>query len=183
MGWKKIVPSVGISNGNMAKWSVVVIKIKKWIHSWMRPGYVEDVDKYNISKHLLEKFVCSLPVLGIIDGHSFMVRSILKFLNGHVYTWETLFQFFRRKQIRHFDTAYSSAHEQSNHGMKSHSTAMKPTMDMDTSAEMINNQTDIKVAELEKMIYRNVHFRHIQCLQLPTAPYTVTSVQRVFLTK
>jgi hypothetical protein len=42
MRWKKLVLSVGILHCNMAKWSLVVIKIKKWIHSWMRPGYVED---------------------------------------------------------------------------------------------------------------------------------------------
>jgi hypothetical protein len=34
---------------------------------------------------------CSLPVLGIVDRNSFMDRSILKFLSGHVYTWKTLF--------------------------------------------------------------------------------------------
>jgi hypothetical protein len=91
MGWKRFVLSVGISNSNIAKWSVVVIKIKKWIHYWMRPGYVEDVEEYNTSKYLLKKFVCLLPVSGIVDGSLFIVRSILKFLNGHVHTWETLF--------------------------------------------------------------------------------------------
>jgi hypothetical protein len=109
----------------------------------MRPGYVEDMEEYNISKYLLEKFECLLPVLEIVDGSSFMVRSILKFLNGHVYTWEILFQFFTHKQIRHFNTAYSSAHEGSRHGMKSHSAAIKPTMDMDTyqQKQLILRQT------------------------------------------
>ncbi len=101
----------------------------------MRPCYVEDEDEYNV---FLEKFVCSLPVLGIVDGNAFMIRSILKFLNGHVYTRETLYQFFRRKNIRHFDTSHSSAHEGTNHSMKSHSAGLKPTMDLDTSANTIN---------------------------------------------
>jgi hypothetical protein len=63
--------------------------------------------------------------------------------------------------------------------MKSHSAAIKPTMDMDTSAKMINTQTDIKVAELEEMTYRDVHFRYKRWSQLPTAPYTVTNAQGI----
>ena len=51
----------------------------------MRPGHVEDEEEYNISKHLLEIFVCSLPVLGIVEGNVLMIQSILKFLHGNVY--------------------------------------------------------------------------------------------------
>ena len=42
----------------------------------MIPGYVEDEDEYNISKHLLEKFVCLIPVLGIVDGNTAIDLSI-----------------------------------------------------------------------------------------------------------
>jgi hypothetical protein len=105
------VPDVGINACNLQKWTRVVRKIQKWIYSWMTPGYVEDEDEYYISKQLLEKFVCSIPVSGIIDGNTVIVCSVLKFLKCHVYTWETLFQYFKCKHIRHFDTAHSSAHE------------------------------------------------------------------------
>jgi hypothetical protein len=63
--------------------------------------------------------------------------------------------------------------------MKSHSAAIKPTIDMGTSAKTINTQTDIKVAELKEMLYRDVHFRHKQWSQLPTAPYTVKNAEGI----
>ena len=84
MGRKKHVPPIGISNLNLKKWTVVV-NMHSWIYSWMRPGHVEDEEEYNISKHLLEIFVCSLPVLGIVEGNVLMIQSILKFLHGNVY--------------------------------------------------------------------------------------------------
>ena len=84
MGWKKHVPPIGISHCNLKKWTVAVTKIHSWIYSWMRPGCVEDEEEYNISKHFLEKFVFSLPILGIVEGNALMIRSILKCLHGNV---------------------------------------------------------------------------------------------------
>lgn len=125
MGRKKHVPPIGISNLNLKKWTVVV-NIHSWIYSysWMRPGHVEDEEEYNISKHLLEKFVCSLPILGIFEGNALMIRSILKFLHGNVYTCESLYLSFRCKHIHHFDTSHSSAHEGTNNSLKSHSASI-----------------------------------------------------------
>ncbi len=140
---------------------------------------VEDEEEYNISKHLLEKFVCSLPVLGIVEGNALMIRSILKCLRGNVYTWETLYLSFRCKHIRHFNTSHSSAHEGTNNSLKSHSASIQPTMDMDTSAKTINTQTYIKVAELDENIFREVYHRHKRWSDLPTAPYTVTKAEAI----
>ncbi len=69
-GMEKYVPAVGINACNLQKWKIVVRKNQKWIYSWMTPGYIEDEDEYNTSKQLLEKFVCSIPVLGIVDGNT-----------------------------------------------------------------------------------------------------------------
>jgi hypothetical protein len=143
----------------------------------MTPGYVEDEDEYNISKHLLEKFVCLIPVLGIVDGNTAIDLSILKFLKCHVYTWKTLFLYFKRKHIRNFDTAHSSVHKGGNHALKAHTAGIKPTMDFNTSAKPINTQTDIKVAALEDIIYIDVYFRHKRWSQLPTSPYTVSHAE------
>jgi hypothetical protein len=100
MGWKKHVPPLCITNSNLAKWLLVVRKIQKWIYSWMTPGYIEDEDEYNISRHLLENFVCSLLVMGMVDSRNTIIfRIILKFLNCHVYTWEPLYHFFRQKHL------------------------------------------------------------------------------------
>jgi hypothetical protein len=53
---------------------------------------------------------------------------------------------------RHFDTLHSSAHKGTNHGLKSHSAGVKGTMDVDTSAETLNTQTSIRVADTTEMI-------------------------------
>ena len=79
------MPEAGINACNLQKWTLFVRKIQKRIYSWMTPGYVEDEDEYYISKQLLEKFVCSIPVSGIIDGNTAIVCSVLKFLKCHVY--------------------------------------------------------------------------------------------------
>ena len=95
--------------------------------------------------------MCSIPVLGIVDGNAAIVCSVLRFLKCHVYTWETLFLYFKCKHIRHFDNAHS-AHEGSNHALKAHTAGIKSTMDLETSAKTI------KSAELEEIIYRDVYF-------------------------
>ena len=74
---------------------------------------------------------------------------------------------------------YSSAHEGTNAGLKSHSAAIQPTMDMDTSAKTINTQTDIKVAEREEIIYQEVYHTCKRWSHLPTASYTVTKAEAI----
>ncbi len=137
----------------------------------MMPGYVEVEDEYNLSKYLLEQFICSAAVLDAIDGHQFMIARILKFLRYHVYPWETLYLHFYRKTLRHFDTSHSSAHEGTNHGMKSHNAGVHATMDVNLSAKTINTQTNIRVAECEEFIYHDATRTHKKWSNLPTAPY------------
>ena len=87
MGWKKNVPPVNVvCTQKIKKWTYIIRKIHRWIYSWMKPRYVKDKDKYNISMFLLEKFICTAAVLDAADGHQFMIGRILKFLRCHVYT-------------------------------------------------------------------------------------------------
>jgi hypothetical protein len=104
------------------------------MYSWMNPGNVEEDDEYQVSKCLLEKFICSQAVLEVVDGNSIIIVKILKFLRLHVYTWETLYLHYARKSVRHFDTSHSSPHKGTNHGLKSHIAAVKATMNVDLSA-------------------------------------------------
>ena len=65
--------------------------------AWMNPGNVEDEDEYEISKFLLEKFVCSQAVQEIVGDNKFLIPKIISFLRKHVYTWETLYLHYRRR--------------------------------------------------------------------------------------
>jgi len=163
----------------MKKWSLIVSYIHKWVYSWMNPGNVEDKDEYQISKYLLEKFITSKTVLDAVEGNTFMIGRILKFLRCHVYPWESLYLHYERKRIRHFDTAHSSPHEGTNHGLKSHSAAVKATMNLDLSARTLNTQTSMRVAECEEIIYQEATRTHKKWSTLPTSKYTVTVAEGI----
>jgi hypothetical protein len=83
------------------------------------------------------------------------------------------------KNVRHFDTSHSSAHEGANHGLKSHSAKVKGTMDVETSAKTLNTQTSIRVAECEEIILREANRRHKKWSHLPTSEYTVTPAEGI----
>ena len=68
MGWRTNV-STGVnvlSPQKLRMWSFIVQQVHKWLYSWMTPGNVEDKEEYEISKYLLEKFICSQTVLDIV---------------------------------------------------------------------------------------------------------------------
>ena len=180
-GWRKNVPSCTniFPPTQLKKWSYIVHQIHKWIYSWMNPGNVEDEDEYEISKFLLEKFVCSQAVQEIVGDNKFLIPKIISFLRKHVYTWETLYLHYRRSHIRHFDTAHSSPHEGTNHGLKSHAAAVKPTMNLDASATTINTQVTLRVHECEDIIYQEAKKIKIQWSMLPTSNHTVTIAEGI----
>jgi hypothetical protein len=113
----------------------------------MTPGNVKDKEKYELSKYLLEKFICSQIVLDVVGEHWFLVYKVIKFLRSYVSSWETLYLHYMQKDVIHFDVSHSSAHEGANHGLKSRSCAVKPIMNLDSSANTINIQSSIKVQE------------------------------------
>jgi hypothetical protein len=69
---------------------------------------------------------------------------------------------------------YSSAHEGTNHGLKSHSCAIKPIMNLDTSSNTMNIQSSIKVKECEDIIFQEATCTHKRWSDLPTSPHTTS---------
>jgi hypothetical protein len=113
-------------------------------------------------------------VLDIVGEHWFLVDKVVNFLHGHVYTWETLYLHFLRNDVMHFDVSHSSAHEGTNHGLKSHSCAIKPIMNLDTSSNTMSIQSSIKVKECEDIIFQEATCTHKRWSDLPTSPYTTS---------
>ena len=110
-GWRVHVPSmcfVGEKNDN---WQKIVRKIKNWMYSWMRPGFVETDMEYKISKHLLLCFVKSQSVIMASDNSRNLIGRIVKFIIDHVLVHDMQYLHYRRSHIRHFDAAHASAHE------------------------------------------------------------------------
>ncbi len=72
----------------------------------------------------------------------------------------------------HFDVSHSSAHKGTNHGLKSHSCAVKPIMNLDSSANTVNIQSSIKVQECEDIIFQDATQTHKKFSDLPTSQCT-----------
>ncbi len=155
MGWRTNVPTgVNVLSPNkMRMWSSIVQQVHKWIYSWMTPGNVEDKEEYVLSKYLLENFTCSQTVLDVVGQHRFLVYKVIKFLRSHMYTWETLYLYYMQTNVMHFDVSHSSAHKGTNHGLKIHSCAVKPTVNLDSLANTMNIQSSIEVQECEEIIF------------------------------
>ncbi len=86
-----------------------------------------------------------------------------------MYTWETLYLPYMWSNVMHFDTSHSSAHKGTNHGLQSHSCAVKPTMNLDSSENTINIQSIIKVQECE-----DITRTHKKWSDLPTLQHTTS---------
>ncbi len=88
MGWRTHVPTCVniLSPQKLRMWLFIVQQVHKWLYSWMTPGNVEDKEEYELSKYLLEKFICLHTVLDVVGEHRFLVYKVIKFLRGHVYT-------------------------------------------------------------------------------------------------
>jgi hypothetical protein len=156
MGWKLNVPNCVnvISSQKLRIWSLIVQHIHKWLYSWMTPGNVEGEEEYELSKYLLEKFICLQIMMDVVGEHRLLVYKVIKFLRSNAYTWETLYLHYIQKDVMHFDESHSSAHEGFYHGLKSHGCAVKPIMNLDLSANTINIQSSIKVQECEDIIFQ-----------------------------
>ena len=48
-GWRVHVPSLCFVGGKYDNWQKIVRKIKNWMCSWMRPGFVENDMEYKTS--------------------------------------------------------------------------------------------------------------------------------------
>jgi hypothetical protein len=86
-----------------------------------------------------------------------------------------------RNHVLHFDTAHSSPHEGTNHGLKSHSCAVQPVMNLDTSAKTLNTQSIIKAHELEALIFEEANRTQKKWSNLPTSSHAVSLAEGILL--
>ncbi len=141
---------------------------------------MEDEEEYELLKYLLEKFICLQIVLDVVSEHQFLVYEIIKFLRSHVYTWEALYLHYMQNNVMHFDVSHSFAYEGTNHGLKSHCCAVKPIMNLDSSANTINIQSSIKVQECKDIIFQDATQTHKKWSDLPTSHSTPLQLRGYF---
>ena len=64
-----------------------------------------------------------------------------------------------------------------NFGMKAHSAAVKPTMNLDTAAKALNTQADLKAAELDERVIHEFQKPEKDWSSYPTAPYSTSTAE------
>ena len=171
-GWKRHCPGVrSVPKEKEGAWKQVEKHIKAWIYSWMRPGYCECEEEYVISKELLFRYVSSRSVFEASGQNPITIKRVKDWIHLVTSSHAPVFLHYLRKDKRSFDTMCASAHEGTNHGLKSHSIPMKANASMTTTAKTLAMQAQLKTAELEQEAYRNVVKSNKVWSSLPTADH------------
>lgn len=169
-GWKRHCPGVK-SVPNKEKWIAVGDHIKNWMYSWMRPGYCESEEEYNVSKELLHRYISSPTVYeasGRNDQHISRVKAWVHLVTS---SHAPVYLHYLRKDKRSLDTFVASAHEGTNLGLKNHSIAVKANASMSSNAKAMAMQAKMKTEELDDEAFRNVHKCNKLWSVLPTSAH------------
>lgn len=113
-----------------------------WLYSFMRPGYCETGEEYQVSKKFLFAWLKSRQVLDLLGLHDAStcrdwVRSVL--------THENEFLFYQRKMIRTYHQITNSAHEGTNFGIKSHAASVRPCNTLFKAGQALSLQGELKM--------------------------------------
>merc|ERR1711966_466643 len=155
-------------------WRSALRKVKQWVYSWMKPGYVECKDKLKVSKFLLLQFVRSGAFMSAACSQAELVIATLRFLQCHVFVHESLYLHYLRCFVWHFDASHGSPHEGTNFGIKNHAAPVQPTMNLDTSSTNLNLQANLKAAELDAKLHVEFANTHKLWSDSPSAPYLLS---------
>ena len=132
--------------------------ILNWLYIFCKSHGCEDEEEYALSKSLLLAYVHNHVFKAMTNGNNKpedQLETILNFLFNHVFVHEEHFVFYPRKRVFHFDEATNSSHEGTNNGIKSHSAAVLPSMDVATSTQNLQFQTDIAMREMDRECCKN----------------------------
>jgi MULE transposase domain/SWIM zinc finger len=173
-GWKRYGPGISCFSARRKRQEVKTFfhGIHNWIYSWMRPGYCETREEYQVSLRLLEEYISSDAVKKMLDGNTHIITHLKKFIREHVLVHEKHFLHFLRKDTRFLDVAHNSSHEGTNHGMKSSATAVLPTHSLAKAAEHMRIQGVITTKRLEETSSKSFEQSKLWSV-LPTSPYLV----------
>ena len=169
-GWKRHCPGIN-SVPNPEIWKQIGDHVKNWMYSWMRPGYCETEEEYEISKELLHRYVSSQTVFEASGSNPEHIKKVRAWIQLVTSSHACLFLHYKRKSTRGFDTMCASAHEGTNFGLKNHSLPVKANASMSTNAKTMGMQAKMKTAELDDEAYRNVARSSKMWSTLPTAEH------------
>jgi hypothetical protein len=141
-GWIRCCPGVrSVSRQNQSAFKANIIQIKAWLYSWMH-STCESEEEYIISKALLAAYLHSPPFVSTATEP--VADRIRMFIRDNVEPLETFLCFYRRRNIRHYDTYTNSPHEGTNNGLKAGAAPVMPQHSLDRSASILNHNAHIK---------------------------------------
>ena len=98
-GWKEHGPgNNSVTVKNRAKFQRFIRHIHTWMYSWMRPGYCETQEEYELSKQMLFAYLGSETALNICEEQYHVIEKIKDFIHSHLFSMITFF-FTTRKKI------------------------------------------------------------------------------------
>ena len=141
-GWIRCCPGVrSVSRENQAAFKTSIIQIKAWLYSWMH-STCESEEEYRISNALLAAYLHSPSFVSTATEP--VAERIRLFIRDNVEPLETFLCFYRRRDIRHYDTYTNSPHEGTNNGLKAGAAPVMPQHSLDRSASILNHNAQIK---------------------------------------
>jgi hypothetical protein len=87
------------------------------------------------------------------------VEQLHEFYCKRIEPHEDLFVFYQRRHLFQFDTNSNSAHEGTNHGIKYHSLAVKPTHGIVESTKILTHQSKLKCRDSKCKTHNTVKVR------------------------
>jgi hypothetical protein len=159
MGSNRHIPNARtLRKSCQAKFLREVRKIHNWLYSFMRPGFCQSKQEYELSKYLLLQYVTSEHFLRVVGGinYEFMIRALVKWLRSYVYPNEDLYLAYKRKNIMHMDISHSSAQEGTHFGLKEHAARVTPQLGVDKAAAAMGIQDSCKATECDLIVGRDL---------------------------
>jgi MULE transposase domain/SWIM zinc finger len=158
-------------NHDFARFESLKFTVRRWMWSWAE-HHCETEDEFLLSKALFCAYLKRKEVGLMLDptGKSSddAVESIFHFLRGHVEPHEQHFLFYLRKHILAFEANSNSAHEGTNHGMKSHSSSTNPQQSIHEAAKTLCFQAEVKEQSTKNCLVRKADSTKLWST-LPTA--------------
>lgn len=116
--------------------------IYRWMFSWAQPGHCITEEEYMVSKALFLSFVAGTVVLDALGETARDV--IFNFVNGHVFTQENHFTYYRRHHIFHLDSHSNTSHEGTNNGIKHCAVPVMPQNTLENSVSTLSFNAELK---------------------------------------
>jgi hypothetical protein len=179
-GWRRNGPTTNIFPGTHKKRQVndLFKVVRRWIYSWMSPGYCENEDEFRVSARLLNEYIDSAMFRESVEGRQDVITHLKQFLRQNVLVHQELFLHYLKRTTRCFDIAHNSAHEGTNHGLKSNAAAVLPSHGPVAAAERMVHHAFTTTKEIEEEGYRTFR-QNKQWSSLPTSAYLVQAAESI----